>query len=152
MRFVLITALALLLCGHAMAQDASCYTQEQFEADRGLRLHTDVEVIMLTCRYSSHGENLQKIYAGFVRKNGKQIKNWENTIARAYGGGRNETVDNFKTYLANQKGNESAKMGPRKFCTQWADFVPYAASLTPQQIMFYVREEDSARPTKKPHC
>ena len=152
MRFTVALLVGVFLCGPVFAEGA-CYSDQEFEADRGLRLQTDLEVITLTCRYSSHGENLQKIYYGsFLRKHGKQVHSWENTIARVYGGGRNETIDNFKTSLANQKGNESATMGPRKFCAQWADFVPYAASLTDAQMMYYVRQEDAARPTKKPHC
>ncbi|HVY12878.1 MAG TPA: hypothetical protein VHB73_04870 [Alphaproteobacteria bacterium] len=154
MRVFLMAAFGVLFSVSAFAQD-SCYTPKQFEADRGLRMHADIEVIMLTCKYSTHGQSLQKVYNDFLRRHSKLIRGWENVIAETYGGdgvGRNEAIDNFRTWLANQKGNEAAKMGPKSFCREWADFVPYAASLTDPQIMTYVREPDSARPTKRPPC
>ncbi len=135
--------------------DSRCYDQEQFEADRGLRLHTDVEVIMLTCRYSTKAEDLRKLYLAFLKKNAPTIRKWEKVIAKAYAGtGRssNEVIDNFRTSLANQKAGEAARLGPKPFCKQWADFVPYAVNLTPEQVREYVHEPDKARPTKRQPC
>jgi hypothetical protein len=139
----------------AQAASAACYNDSEFEADRGLRLHSDIEVIMLTCRYSTTGEDLRKVYAKFLQANVKTIKGWENVIARTYagtGGSRNEVIDNFRTKLANQKGNEAAKMGPKPFCKEWADYVPFIASLNAKQIMDYVREPDTTRPTRRERC
>ncbi|MBI3419020.1 MAG: hypothetical protein HY053_02665 [Proteobacteria bacterium] len=147
--------LLVFLCISSSAQTGTCYSEKETEAEHGLRLHSDLEVITLTCRYSTTGVPLQKLYRGFVHRNANMIHGWENTIARAYadeGGSRNSSIDSVRTWLANQKGNESASMGPRSFCKQWADFVPYAAKLTPPQLLGYVRQEDPARPTKKPPC
>lgn len=138
-----------------VAHAAACYNEQEFEADRGLRFHTDVEVIMLTCRYSTKGEDLKKVYLAFLHNNAKTIRGWEGVIAKSYagtGGSRNEIIDNFRTKLANQKGNEAARMGPKPFCKEWADFVPFAASLSNDQVMEYVRAADSDRPTRRPLC
>lgn len=148
-------SITLFFASTAPAHAGSCYSQDEFEADRGLRLHEDVEVIMLTCRWSTRSEDLRKLYATFLQKNSGTIRKWENTIARSFastGGSRNEVVDNFRTRLANEKAGEAAHMGPKPFCKQWADFVPYAAGLTAQQMFEYLRAEDSARPTRKPKC
>lgn len=133
----------------------TCYSEKEFEADRGLRLHTDLEVIMLTCRYSSRGQPLKDPYSQFVRQYQGPIRSWQSSIARAYAGmgrGPDEVIDNFRTALANNKSHQAADMGPKNFCAQWADFVPYIASLKPQQVYGYLRQQDLARPTKRPLC
>jgi hypothetical protein len=139
------------LSAHAEA----CYTQDQFDADRGLRMHSDVEVVMLTCRYATNGEDLRKTYAQFLKKNSAQIRKWENTIAVTFastGGSRNEVIDNFRTRLANEKAGQAAQMRAKPFCAQWANFVPFVTNLTPPQVLEYIRAPDSARPTKRPPC
>lgn len=133
----------------------SCYSAKEYEADRGLRLHSDLEVIMLTCRYATDGRPLEPLYSNFVKRYNVTIHNWESVIARTYagtGGSRDEVIDNFRTNLANQKGNEAARMGPKPFCAQWANFIPYIVSLTPQQLYTYIRQPDITRPTKRPAC
>lgn len=148
-------SMTLFLSFALPAHAESCYSQDEFDADRGLRLHSDVEVIMLTCRWSTRSEDLRKLYATFLKKNSGQIRKWENTIARSFastGGSRNEVIDNFRTRLANEKAGQAAQMGPKPFCKQWADFVPFAAALTPQQLFDYIRTDDPARPTRKPKC
>lgn len=153
--FALLFFSSVLLSTSSARAEGLCYSQKQFEADRGLRLHADLEVILLTCRYASNGEPLQKGYAAFLKRRGGQIHRWENVIARAYAGGgvgRNAAIDNFRTWLANQKGNESAAMGPKAFCKQWSDFIHYANGLNDAQFMAYIRENDPKRPPKRPLC
>ncbi len=156
-RNLLAATLLLSIFAAAPVLADSCYSEAEFEADRGLRLHSDMEVIMLTCRYSTQGEDLRKLYATFLKQNVGAIKGWENTIAKAYTGGgigrsRNEIIDNFRTKLANQKANEAGRMGPKPFCKEWSDFVPFAAALSGDQVKAYVRAVDTARPTRRPPC
>ena len=145
---------ALLLLPHRVVA-VECYTPDELEAEQGLRLHTDLEVIMLTCKYDGYRRPLKDSYAIFLKKYSAQIRKWENTIARIYassGGSRNEVIDNFRTALANQKSHEASTMNPRQFCIAYANWVPGVASWSQEQVMNYVRTPDSARPTKKPPC
>ncbi len=138
-----------------MAQAGECYTPDEFEAEQGLRLHTDLEVIMLTCKYDGYRRPLKDSYAVFLKKYSKQIHKWENTIARAYassGGSRGEVIDNFRTSLANQKSHESSAMNPRQFCIAYANWVPAVAAWSPDQVMNYVRTPDTARQPRKQPC
>lgn len=151
-------AVTVLLCAIAspvpLWASTSCYSAKAFEADRGLRMHEDLEVINLTCHYSTQGAPLQPIYSDIINRYGDTIHGWEETIAHAFGhaGHHDEVVDNFRTHLANEKGNEAGRMGPKAFCQQWANFIPYVASLTPQQLHLYLLQPDAARPTKRPAC
>lgn len=138
-----------------MAHAGECYTPDEFEAEQGLRLHTDLEVIMLTCKFDGYRRPLKDSYAVFLKKYTAQIRKWENAIARIYassGGSRNEVIDNFRTALANQKSHEASTMNPRQFCIAYANWVPAVAAWSPEQVMNYVRTPDSARPSKKPLC
>lgn len=144
-----------LLVMPAIAQAGECYTPDEFEAEQGLRLHTDLEVIMLTCKYDGYRRPLKDSYAVFLKKYTAQIRKWENTIARIYassGGSRNEVIDNFRTSLANQKSHEASSISPRQFCINYANWVPAVAAWSNEQVMNYVRTPDSARQTKKPLC
>lgn len=150
---------AVLLCSLWLAPGllhaGECYTPMEFEAEQGLRLHTDLEVIMLTCKYDGYRRPLKNSYAVFLKKYSLQIRKWENTIAQVYassGGSRNEVIDNFRTALANQKSHEASVMSPRQFCIAYANWVPAVASWSPEQVMNYVRTPDQARQTRKPPC
>jgi hypothetical protein len=153
-----LLSLFLLLACFALPQMAvakECYSLEEFEAEQGLRLHTDLEVIALTCKYDGYRRPLRQSYGVFVRKYSKWIKNWENVIARVYasrGGSRNEVIDNFRTSLANNKSHEASEMIPRQFCIAYANWVPAVASWSPEQVLQYVRTPDAKRPAKKPPC
>jgi hypothetical protein len=132
-----------------------CYTPQEFEAEQGLRLHTDLEVIMLTCKYDGYRRPLKNSYAVFLKKYSMQIRQWENMIAQVYassGGSRGEVIDNFRTALANQKSHEAGVMSPRQFCIAYANWVPAVAAWSPEQVMNYVRTPDAARQTRKPPC
>ncbi|NDE91322.1 MAG: hypothetical protein EB059_09365 [Alphaproteobacteria bacterium] len=155
MKLIITLCMALLFLAPQLARAGECYTPDEFEAEQGLRLHTDLEVIMLTCKYDGYRKPLRDSYAVFLKKYSLQIRKWENTIARVYaatGGSRNEVIDNFRTALANQKGHESSIMGPRPFCVAYANWVLAVSTWTPQQVMSYVRTPDPARQTRKPPC
>lgn len=134
----------------------ACYSPQEYEADRGLRLHTDLEVITLTCKYAATtAQPLRPQYDQFVKKYGASIRTWQDVVARAYagtGGGRDEIIDNFRTALANKKSYESASMGPKNFCAKWSDFPAFINGLQPQQVYAYLRANDASRPTKRPLC
>ncbi len=145
----------LVLCAGAANAAEQCYHQEEFDADRGLRMHSDTEVILLTCRYSTKGEDLKKSYAAFLQKNSAIIHTWELVIAKKFSGtgrSRNEVIDNFRTKLANQKANEVGRMGPKPFCKEWADYLPWVSKLNAAEILQYVRASDDKRPTRLPLC
>jgi hypothetical protein len=138
-----------------MAQAGECYTPDEFEAEQGLRLHTDLEVISLTCKYDGYRRPLMNSYAVFTKKYSLQLRKWENIIARIYassGGSRNEVIDNFRTSLANQKSHEASSLNPRQFCIAYANWVPAVAAWSPNQVMNYVRTPDAARQARKPLC
>lgn len=154
MKQMLLIAICLVLFPF-LAVAGECYTPEEFEAEQGLRLHTDLEVIMLTCKYDGYRRPLKDSYAVFLKKYSAQIRKWENTIARVYaatGGSRNEVIDNFRTALANQKSHESSTLTPRQFCIKYANWVPAVAAWSPDQVMVYVRTPDSERNPRKPLC
>lgn len=145
---------ALLLLPHT-AMAGECYTPDEFEAEQGLRLHTDLEVIALTCKMDGYRRQLMTMQSQFTKKYLQQIRKWENTIARVYastGGSRNEVIDNFRTSLANQKSHEASKINPRQFCIKYANWVPAVLAWSPEQVLNYVRTPDSERTSRKPLC
>jgi hypothetical protein len=161
---ILLRNLMLILCLLMMgapwspvqaASNEGCYSNEEFEAEQGLRLHTDLEVVMLTCKYDGYRTPLRDHYAKFLKKNSVSIQRWEGIIARTYaraGGARNEVIDNFRTMLANQKSGEAGRITPRQFCIKYANWVPVAASWNANQVSQYIRNINPEFPPKKPLC
>lgn len=147
--------LAFFLFGAMPARAATCYTPEAFEAEQGLRLHADMEVIMLTCKYDGYKRPLSSHYTKFMKKNSRLIKGWEDIIARIFadtGSSRSEVIDNFRTYLANRRSHEASVIGARTFCVNYANFLITAGDFTPEQLMNYVRQFNPAFPPKLPPC
>lgn len=155
MRILKLFLIVCLLLAPGALTARECYVPEEYEAEQGLRLHTDLEVISLTCKYDGYRRPLRQSYGVFVKKYSKWISGWENTIARLYaymGNSKNEVIDNFRTSLANAKGREAGTLTPRQFCLKYANWVPAVASWTPDQVKEYIRRPDPDRKTRKPLC
>lgn len=137
------------------AHAASCYTQEGYEAEQGLRLHSDMEVVMLTCKYDGFKQPLSSHYKKFMGKYSRNIKGWEDVIARVFadtGRSRAEVIDNFRTYLANRRSHEAASIGIRNFCVKYANLLITIGNYSPQQLVAHVRQQDFEFPPKLPPC
>lgn len=107
-----------------------CYTPDEFEAEQGIRLHTELMVVGLTCQEMSAKDqpSLFAQYKMFTLKNQKQIKVWENNLISYYKrtvkGNPNRAFDTFRTRLANETSQRAIALTNPVFC---ADHVPVVA-------------------------
>jgi len=107
-----------------------CYTPDEFEAEQGIRLHTELMVVGLTCQEMGPKDqpSLFAQYKMFTLKNQKQIQAWEkNLIAyykRTVKGNPNRAFDTFRTRLANETSQRAIALTTPVFC---ADHVPVVA-------------------------
>src|SRR5690606_4095584 len=76
---VLLAALALLATT-AQQASAQCYNQRQFEAEQGLRIHSELMVISLTCMKMPMGSGMYQKYQAFTSKNKKLLTGYEDDM------------------------------------------------------------------------
>jgi hypothetical protein len=125
-------ATAALLALFAMPVQAKppCYTPEEFEAEQGIRLHTELMVVGLTCQEMGPKDqpSLFAQYKMFTLKNQKQIQVWEKDLIgyykRTVKGNPNRAFDTFRTRLANETSQRAIALTTPVFC---ADHVPVVA-------------------------
>lgn len=127
-----LAAMAALLAMFAVPVQAKppCYTPDEFEAEQGIRLHTELMVVGLTCQEMSvQGQpSLFAQYKMFTLKHQKQIKVWESNLISYYKrtvkGNPNRAFDTFRTRLANETSQRAIALTNPVFC---ADHVPVVA-------------------------
>lgn len=124
------TAALLALLVIPVQAKPPCYTPDEFEAEQGIRLHTELMVVGLTCQEMGPKDqpSLFAQYKMFTLKNQKQIQVWEkNLIAyykRTVKGNPNRAFDTFRTRLANETSQRAIALTTPVFC---ADHVPVIA-------------------------
>jgi len=102
-----------------------CYTSEEATAERLLRLHSELMVVAVTCRQSSTGADLGRVYSGLTKRNSVAIQKAEKTLinrfSSLYGGDGTERFDRLRTRLANEYGQLVAHESAPVFCARRRD-------------------------------
>lgn len=126
MKFLLALALTFLVTAPAFAAQA-CYSPAEQEAEHVLRLHSELMVITVTCRYSSDNRPLVPAYSSFTQKHLDKIKDAEKTLVAYYkkNGSKNavDKLDQLRTRLGNEIGQQVADVSAPAFCDQRRDKV-----------------------------
>lgn len=120
-----VLALCLAMTGNGPVHAASCYAPEEAQAERMLRLHSELMVLAVTCRYSSKGHKLGDLYADFTRRNIALFHDAEETLTRHYETGAPgqgvARLDTLRTRLANEFGQKIAAQSAPVFCARRRD-------------------------------
>lgn len=120
--------LALMIFAPASAHAATkCYSPIEMQAEKVLRLHSELMVITVTCKKGSMGEDLVRAYTGFTQGNIGLLRESEAAMTsyykKAYGGKGVDRLDTLRTQLANEYGQEIADMSAPAFCARKRDRV-----------------------------
>jgi hypothetical protein len=131
--------LMLLACLSVPAVAAPlCYAPPELEAEQLLRLHSELMVITVTCRYGSTGQELVPSYTRFTQSNLKDIQNAEQTLIgyykKNYKGDGVSRLDQLRTRLGNEFGQKIADMSAPTFCAQYRDRVTLLSGYQPAQV------------------
>jgi hypothetical protein len=137
-----IAATAALLAVFATSVQAKppCYTPAEFEAEQGIRLHTELMVVGLTCQEMGPKDqpSLFAQYKMFTLKNQKQIQAWENDLIAYYKrtakGNPNRAFDTFRTRLANETSQRAIALTTPVFCVDHVPVIAKAMSTDIQVI------------------
>lgn len=153
MRF-LIFSIVLLFSANVQA---SCYSKAEFEAEQGLRIHSELMVIALNCQHVSHRDgNLYIQYKDFTRRNQGLISGYEQTLKSYYrreGQGSGEgAINDLRTKLANKISYDAARMRPNVFCKAYSNRIGQALGMSQSKLRRWAATPFSGHPVSRPMC
>jgi hypothetical protein len=150
-------AVIVLLASTAPASADSCYTAREVEAEQGLRIHSELMVIGLTCLKMPGGQELYKKYAQFTMNNQDLIAGYETTLIDYYrmqGAGRNaeKELHTLRTKLANSISTHTIEMGTASFCSHFSARIDKALSMDRDHIRAWAQHVWPDTPVSHPIC
>lgn len=154
-KIILLLVLSLFVVPAARA--ATCYTPAQFEAEQGMRIHSELMVIALTCmKAPGGGADMYKKYQSFTRKNLTILSSYEGDMLQYFQqqGTKNteETLNNFKTKLANQISQHAINMSTASFCQHFGGRIDQALSMDGPKFRRWAQQVWAQSPTTRPMC
>lgn len=152
--------LTLLLLCLGLAQPAGakqCYSSQEFEAEQGLRIQSELMVIALNCQHMAYRKgNLYIRYREVARQQHDLFSGYENTLLEYYrrNGSANpeSALNDLRTDLANKVAVKSAQMRPDIFCYQHRDRIESALDMNTEQFRQWARTPAPGDPTSQPLC
>ena len=152
-KIVCVTAFMLLSVN---AQAASqCYSPLEFEAEQGLRIHSELMVIGLTCQKIRGGEGLYNDYRRFTTKNQYLIKEYENTMLdhyRSMGADADASLHDLRTDMANDISQKAIRMNMAAFCRHYGSRIDRALNMNHDTLRRWAQQQWPTQPTSKPLC
>ena len=136
-----------------------CYSVAEFEAEQGIRLHTELMVVGLTCQHMDvKGEtSLFAQYKLFTLKHQARIQDWEKTLVEYYKrtakGNPTRNFDSFRTRLANETSQRAIALSTPVFCGTHAPLVAKAMTASIEDIQHgFSPDSDGVRMANAPRC
>lgn len=129
MRYLLSAILAMTIFA-AVPASAACYTAEDAAADAAIRIHSELMVVALTCKYASDGSSLTDMYVNYGRRHNSELRNAEKQLINYYKRSNKSGIaelDRLRTILGNEYANEAAISDPLEWCRTASDRVVKAA-------------------------
>lgn len=152
---------ALLAAAPAQAAPSKgpCYSVPEFAAEQGIRLHTELMVVGLTCQHMDvKGElSLFNQYKQFTLKHQARIQQWEKALVAYYKrtakGNPTRNFDSFRTRLANETSQRAIALTTPVFCGTHAGLVATAlAASLPDIERGLSPDSDGVRMANAPRC
>ena len=148
-RFLSILTLLIFISISTQATYAAstandCYKLEQFEAEQGLRIHSELLVISLTCRKTPGNGTLYQKYQRFTDKNKLLLANYENILIRYFKehGSASPAKDlhTLRTNLANNISQHAINMSVTSFCNYFSKRVDRALNMDRETLKRWARQ------------
>ncbi len=140
--FTLIFIVATV--NQAYAIDNKCYKIEQFEAEQGLRIHSELLVISLTCRKTPGHGTLYEKYKRFTNKNKLLIANYENILISFFrdSGSASPAKDlhTLRTSLANDISQHAINMSVTGFCNYFGGRIDRALKMNRETLRKWAKQ------------
>lgn len=153
--FAVFACLAIL-AGMPDLSYAACYSPQEYEAEQGIRIHSELMVIGLTCqKMPAMGDSYSK-YKKFTLKNERLISGYEDTIIgffrRKGAGSPDLELHGLRTKLANQISRQAITMSTKTFCTSYGPRIDKALQMDEGTIRRWAQQVWKNNATSQPVC
>ncbi|MDE1151111.1 MAG: hypothetical protein PW788_01120 [Micavibrio sp.] len=155
----LAIAVLFALCLTATAATAAtsgCYSPKEIEAEQGLRIHSELMVIGLTCMRMPQGQQNYMKYQSFTQKNSHLISKYETDMIdhyRAEGAKNPEAkLHTLRTTLANQISQHAIQMSTSTFCQRFSPRIDQALAMDQKKFRSWAQHVYPGTKTFEPTC
>ena len=152
--FVVVCVMAVV--GSTTAQAKVCYSKFETEAEQGLRIHSELMVIGLTCQKVKGGKDLYHKYKLFTAKHAPLIEEYENSLISFYrrqGHAKpDKSLHKLRTDLGNKISQHAAKLGAYSFCKQFSGRIDKALEMSRDTVRKWSQQSWPNQKTSYPAC
>lgn len=145
---------ASLLASQAFAM--GCYSTKELEAEQGLRIHSELMVIGLTCLKMPGGTETYAKYAAFTRKNKDMLAGYEDDLIAYYrtqGAKKPEQkLHTLRTNLANTISGHAVGMNTPNFCQHFTPRIDAALAMDSDTLHRWAQRVWPGTPVSQPVC
>jgi len=156
MKFTRIAVFALLLSLFAFNSAQACYTAREREAEQGLRIHSELMVIGLSCNRMPQGHELYEKYQRFTRKNADLIATYESDLISYYKseGVRDpeKKLNTLRTDIANDISGKATAMSTHSFCDTYGSYLDQALEMDQQKLRRWAQSVWQDQPVSEQMC
>lgn len=135
MRHLLIALLAAV--SFTAPAYAACMEKEAAAAEAAIKVHSELMVIALTCKYAPNGGSLIDMYTSFGQRNNSELRRAEANLVSYYrttGGAGIADLDKLRTRLGNKYSSEASMYDTVEWCKTAAPKMVQAAYWNAQQF------------------
>jgi hypothetical protein len=154
MKKVIAILTAILILNANIAQ--ACYNAQEFEAEQGLRIHSELMVIGLTCIKMPQGQELFHKYKQFTAVNSNLIAGYEQTLISHYAsqGAANpeKKFHTFRTNIANEISQHAISMSTLSFCQKFSSHLDEALAMDQAKLRRWAQHRWPNQPMTEPMC
>ncbi len=148
----------IVFCGLfiSSAYADACYSEQEAEAEQGIRIHSELMVIALNCRNMAGQPDLYAQYQRMTRANQGVFAGYEtdliNFYARTGQGNPEGRLHALRTRFANDLAIKAARVRPDVFCARYASRIPRAAGFDARQIHDWAASLQTGYPLTQRLC
>jgi hypothetical protein len=154
-KFIASLITVLFLCGTA-AQTQACYSAREFEAEQGIRIHSELMVIGLTCIKMPEGQELYRKYQDFTARNATLISGYESDLIGYYSSkgvsDPERKLHTLRTNLANEISRRAIAMSTLSFCQNFSSHLDKAVEMDQAKLRRWAQHVWPNQPPSEPVC
>ena len=155
---VFLSVLTIIFLAASPVYASSCYSQQEAEAEQGIRIHSELMVIGLNCQHMGvrKGDNLYLKYRQFTADHAELFAKYEQILLSHFLNlvtkKPEEKLNALRTNFANKISNDAAAMRPDVFCSRYAPRITKASEMKHNDLRKWASTFYESHPVSKPFC
>jgi hypothetical protein len=154
--FMKLQALVLVLSLIISTGAQACYSAKEAEAEQGIRIHSELMVIGLSCMKTPGGQALYDKYERFTQKNASLLAGYEHDLISYYGkegvADPEKKFNTLRTDMANEISRKAITMNTASFCQKYAANLDQAIAMDESTVRRWAQHNWQSQPASERMC